>query len=470
MNFHQMPKEHKTVAQAIVARLNGQEIETRFSHYEGLVRNGLGGFIIFGGEMETVKECIKRLQSQSPLPLIISSDLEQGLGQQVRGGTLFPPARAVAEATLNEPALRKRVFRQMALEAQAAGINTVFAPVLDVDSNPQNPIISTRAFGPDVATVSACAQELIRAYEAQGIRSCGKHFPGHGDTAIDSHLGLPELGKSIKELDQLELVPFKAAVDACVPMIMLAHMSVPALDSVPTSISAKAVRLLRKDLGFKGIITTDALDMGALSAIGQERAAAMALEAGVDILLHPSDPGGLAQRLPESSPQNDGSRLIAFRQGLLPAPQGKIPTGGEDLALEVSRKAIRLEGKLHPLKKPSLVALSDEAIACEVLSNALGIKTITIRSEQELKAFYIKKKPEGDLILAVCSSIRAYKGGASPWLKEAIKRLSPDISIAFGPPALLEGTKSPARVTAWWAGGAAQMAVAELITDRLTNA
>lgn len=443
--------------------MQGKDITSQFERYRSLVRSGIAGFIVFAAELDELREAVTRLQAEAALPLIIASDLEQGLGTQVSGGTLFPPARAIAEATLNNATLRRHALMQMAFETRASGINTVFAPVLDVDSNPDNPIISTRSYGSNTETVSKFAKHLIQVFESHGLRTCGKHFPGHGDTSVDSHLSLPVLEKDLNELNRLELKPFRAGVSAGASMMMLAHMSVPALDSVPTSVSAKTVRLLRDDLGFKGIITTDALDMGALIEIGETRAATLALKAGVDILLHPSDPESLAQTLAGSMSDHDTSALDAFRGELHTTPAGEIPMGGKELCLELSRSALRINGRLEHLKKPTLVLASDEGKTGETLARELGLEARLIHSEEELSAF---KRPPGQLILAVFSSIRAYKGGADRWLHEAQRKLKPDVCMAFGPPSLLEHQCAKVRITAWWDGAEAQRAAAEVLSSR----
>ncbi len=446
----------------IMGRMQGSSIKRDLELYRSLVRAGCAGFVVFGAELDELKEAISRLQGEASIALIIASDLEQGLGQQVRGGTLFPPARAIMEATRNDPALRKHAFTHMACEIRASGINTVFAPVLDVDSNPKNPIVSTRAYSSNADTVSKIAEEYILIMESHGIRTCGKHFPGHGDTLLDSHLGLPTLDKTIEQLGRQELKPFKAGISAGASMMMLAHMDVPALDSVPTSLSKKTVELLREKLGFNGIITTDALDMGALREFGQERAAAMALEAGVDILLHPSDPHALANALKETSTMPDTSRLDTFRRGLARSPEGEIPPGGEELSLELSKRALLVEGKPRPLNKPTLVIASDEEKKIDSFEMGIEMNTIVISSEEGLHSL---KRPEGDLVLALHSSIRAYKGGASRWLQVAASCLAPEVTIAFGPPALLEGSASTVKITAWWGEKPAQAAVECLFKD-----
>jgi beta-glucosidase-like glycosyl hydrolase len=201
--------------QFIIPRLNGSEIRKNFSYYRSLVKKGVAGFIVFGGELNTLRKYLAALQSESELPLIISSDLERGLGQQVKGGTLFPPAMAIASAvkgiqnsklkTQNLKLLRAS-FSAVAAEAKYIGINTIFGPVLDINTNPRNPIISVRAFGEDPETVSFFGCEMTRAFQARGIATCGKHFPGHGDTETDSHIKLPVVDKGL-EVEKMNYCP-----------------------------------------------------------------------------------------------------------------------------------------------------------------------------------------------------------------------------------------------------------------------
>ncbi|HBU05744.1 MAG TPA: beta-glucosidase, partial [Nitrospiraceae bacterium] len=241
MNFYQF----------IISRLNGRDIEKEVDYYLGLVRKGIAGFIIFGGELNTVKQGIKKLQREADNRLIIASDLERGLGQQLEGGTIFPPAMAIAKAIKNSKLkvqnsklkILRDVFKTVAIEARYAGINTIFAPVLDINTNPKNPIISTRAFGESAESVSFFGCEMIKIFQSYGITACGKHFPGHGDTETDSHIKLPKIKKDIKTLSKTELAPFRDAIKAGVRMIMLGHLNVPALDpsGIPVSLSKKAV-------------------------------------------------------------------------------------------------------------------------------------------------------------------------------------------------------------------------------------
>jgi beta-glucosidase-like glycosyl hydrolase len=257
--------------QFMVARLNGAESEEG-PYYRGLVRKGIAGFIIFGGELETIRTYVTKLQAEAEVPLIISSDLERGLGQQLKGGTHFPPAMAMTAALRNSQEgggkkgsrrwkpdmhgpgsdLIRKAFGAVAAEARYAGINTIFAPVLDINTNPENPIIAARAFGDDPETVSLLGAEMITVLQEHGIAACGKHFPGHGDTSVDSHIQLPVLKQDLKRLRRSELKPFQKAIEAGVRMIMLGHLSVPALDpaGTPVSLSRKAVQFIRRDMGY----------------------------------------------------------------------------------------------------------------------------------------------------------------------------------------------------------------------------
>ncbi|HWR59334.1 MAG TPA: glycoside hydrolase family 3 N-terminal domain-containing protein, partial [Thermodesulfovibrionales bacterium] len=351
----------------LVPRLNGKEIEERFDYYLGLVKKGVAGFIIFGGELETVREGIRRLQSAADHPLIIASDLEQGLGQQIEGGTVFPPAMAIASAIKklgkeNAEHLLKELYTAFALEARYAGINTIFAPVLDVNTNPDNPIIATRAFGEDPETVSFFGCEMVKTLQDKGIIACGKHFPGHGDTEIDSHIGLPLVRKDRAVLEDTELVPFKRAISEGVKMIMLGHLSVPAIDpsEKPATISEEIISYLRTKLDFKGIVISDAMNMGALAGYDENEASLMALRAGVDIILHPSDPGSVASYLHKKNWKS------------VPLPPLVLQGGGKQnqpelsrhqrLSDELSRSAVSLQGETAlSITKPFVAILKEDS-------------------------------------------------------------------------------------------------------------
>jgi len=291
----------KKVYQLIVSRIDGEKVISK--KYQGkifeLVKKGIGGFIIFGGKREELKDFIQKIQSLSETPLLIASDIECGVGQQVRGATLFPRQMAMAAAiNKDRPGdvrLLKRAVKAIADEAIDVGINMPLIPVLDVNQNPENPIICTRAFSDKPEAVAWFGSQYIKVLEGSGLISCGKHFPGHGETSLDSHISLPVISKSWEDLMNMDIMPFKEAIKHGVRSIMLGHLLAPSLDSKPASISKTIVRLLRERLGFRGLILTDALNMKALRNI--KNTPFECLNAGADILLHPTDADRAAQEL-----------------------------------------------------------------------------------------------------------------------------------------------------------------------------
>lgn len=472
----------------IVPRLNGTEIRKKFTHYRSLVKKGVAGFIVFGGELKTLRRYVALLQEESELPLIIASDLERGLGQQVKGGTLFPSAMAMASAATGSSALfpprdkEVRLFRNacraVADEAKYAGINTVFAPVLDINTNPKNPIISVRAFGEDPETVSFFGCQMIRAFQSRGIAACGKHFPGHGDTGVDSHIRLPVVGKSLKSLEKYELRPFSRAMEEKVKMIMLGHLSVPALDSsgIPVSLSEKAVRFLRKKMNYDGILITDAMNMGGIGMFSEEEAAFMSLDAGVDILLHPTAPGKIVTYLEEKNAAFDEERLIRFRAELGKG-SGTMPpfAGHKKLADALSEKAIRLTGDFRIREEPFLLILNDDeqrkgsALARTLRENIPALKIRIIMKGQDIRAVKI---PESSFVVAaVFSETKAWKGGVSDWLCEQIGYVKGRAGLfaSFGSPYLFDTVRRKSNAVMLYAYGdseSAQKAAAKILSKK----
>jgi len=239
-------------------------------------------------------ELLNRLQSESKLPLLFAADFERGVSMRLMGTTVFPHAMAFGgDGNLEDAETFGRITAE---ESRAIGIHWNFFPDADVNSNPANPIINTRSFGEDPTQVGDLVAAYIKGAHEAGMLTTVKHFPGHGDTATDSHLGVASVAVDRAHLDSVELPPFRRAIAAGVDSVMVAHVTVPALDSDPNhvaTISAAMVSgLLEKQLGFHGIIVTDALDMAALThlfAVNIGRAAVEAFKAGNDLLLIPAD-------------------------------------------------------------------------------------------------------------------------------------------------------------------------------------
>ena len=252
-------------------------------------------------------------------PALIAVDQEGGVVQRVRSpATPWPPMRshdglaAPADAELAE-----RVGRAMGDELRALGFDIDFAPVLDVHTNPANPIIGDRAFATEPEAVARRALAFARGLDAAGVLACGKHFPGHGDTSTDSHLELPRIDHAWDRLEQIELLPFQRAAAAGLPMLMTAHVVFAALDATrPATLSPQVVTgLLRERLGYRGVIVSDDLDMAAISAhMGVDVAAVDAIRAGCDVLLLCRDQEH--QAIAEAALIREGERDTAFRAQL----------------------------------------------------------------------------------------------------------------------------------------------------------
>jgi len=254
------------------------------------------GPFLLRSEPYEAAELLNRLQRDSRLPLLIAADFERGVSMRLLGTTVFPHAMAFgADGKIEDAEMFGRISGQ---EARAIGVHWNFFPDADVNSNPANPIINTRSFGEDPKQVGDLVAAYIRGAHEAGMLTTVKHFPGHGDTATDSHLGVASVNGDRAHLDSIELPPFRQAIAAGVDSVMVAHVTVPALDSDPNhvaTISPFVVSdLLEKQLGFKGIIVTDALDMAGLTHLFANdvgRAAVEAFKAGNDMLLIPADLG-----------------------------------------------------------------------------------------------------------------------------------------------------------------------------------
>ncbi len=252
------------------------------------------GPVLLKSQPEVAAELLNRLQRSSKLPLIVSADFERGVSMRLNGTTVFPHAMAFGAAGKTENA--EAFGRITALEARAIGVHWNFFPDADVNSNPANPIINTRSFGEDPKQVGDFVAAYIRGAHEGGMLVTAKHFPGHGDTAADSHLGLAQVTGDRARLDAVELPPFRRAIEAGVDAVMVAHVTVPALDAEPNRVATTSKPvvsgLLKEEMGFKGIVVTDALDMAGLTRLYAKdigRAAVESFQAGNDMLIIPAD-------------------------------------------------------------------------------------------------------------------------------------------------------------------------------------
>ena len=294
-----------------------------------VARSKIGGLILFAPAL--VRETAglaNRFQRLAEVPLLVASDFERGAANRVTGPTLFPPLMALGAAGSEE--LAYAVGRVTALEGRALGVHMAYAPVVDVNVNPDNPIINTRSIGADPALVGRLAGAFIRGLQDHGMLATAKHFPGHGDTSQDSHTLMPTVTAGLDRLEAVELPPFRAAVAAGVGAVMTAHLAVPALDptpGLPATLSEPILTgLLRGRMGFRGLIVTDALEMGGVTgAFPAGEAALRSLLAGADQLLLPPEPAKVIAflaaavrdgRLPESRVDASVRRLLEVKSSL----------------------------------------------------------------------------------------------------------------------------------------------------------
>jgi beta-glucosidase len=297
------------VAQMFVVRASGYlfDHQIRYPEWEPtasklryyLEKLGVGGVILVGGSAAELGVRSHQLQSWAKFPLLLAADIEEGVGQRFAGATWFGPPMAIAQVARHDPEAADRYAEQMgavtAIEARAIGLNWILAPVVDVNNNPDNPVINVRAFGETPSIVGKLAAAFIRGAAQHPVLTTAKHFPGHGDTAVDSHLELPVLPHSPARLASVELPPFVEAIAARADAVMSAHLLIPAWDAeFPATLSRKILLgKLREELGFEGLIVTDALVMGAIAnKYGPNEAAVLAAIAGADVLLMPLDPEG----------------------------------------------------------------------------------------------------------------------------------------------------------------------------------
>ena len=458
------------VSQMVKPRLDGSKLgDPAYStQVKELVRDGIGGFILFGGDVESTPRHLGELQKLAAIPLLIASDIERGLGQQLEGGTRFPNQRAVASAinrrSKKDAELLDKMLDAIRIETRAAGIQAVFSPVVDVNNNPDNPIICTRAFGDDPQVVEWFGSRYIKRFQRPTAKNridllaCAKHFPGHGDTDQDSHSVLPMIRADKPRLNRVELPPFREAVKDGVGMVMVAHLLVPALDPTkPTTFSTKTVTaLLREGMEFEGLIVSDALDMGAL--VGEQSPGEIAVrtvEAGMDILLHPGDArstvdavvsavehGRLTgQRIAESV-----ERILAAKRrlGQFDREQPVAPRidykKHRQIAEEIGRKALRIisgSKSALPLDHSGGVACfildddnmraSGDTFIHELKARVRDLSVIVLTSESGMPASLVNDSIHGAgaVIMAVFSKISASKGRSG--ISEGLRDMAMDI-------------------------------------------
>ncbi len=450
-----LPLERK-LYQLIIGRIDGKDIQLP-SYREkilSLVKRGICGFIIFGGGKDEVRKFIGILQSNAEIPLFIASDIERGVGQQILGYTLFPCQMAMAAAIdKNKPmevSILRSAIKAIAAEAIETGINMPLMPVLDINSNPDNPIICTRAFSDEPDEVAWFGSEYIKALEGTGLISCAKHFPGHGDTSTDSHILLPVINKSYAGLMDVEVAPFIKAIDIGISSIMIGHLSIPSIDDKPASLSKNIIsRLLKEELGFNGLVLTDALNMHALKDI--ENVPAQCINAGADVLLHPLDPVSSAQELMSAVESKKISE--------------KRIDEALDRILKAKKKLQHIERPWINHQKHQVLSLQIIEMSITLLKNTPGILPVSDKKNIELilagDSEFFRTSPLRDhfnncslisdsiemkdktSLFALFTKVAAWKGSSGidendkARIQELIRKAGHSIVVSFGSPYVL---------------------------------
>ena len=484
------------VAQLVFIEFHGGSPNTRSRDYQKFVRlireTKVGGLILNNvingrgvqkAEPYALGAFLNRMQRIARVPLLVGGDFERGASMRVSGTTPFP--HAMAFGATGDPSLTRFEGEITAREARALGVHWVYYPVADVNNNPDNPIINIRSFGENPQDVAAHVKAFIEGAHSDKrnfVLTTAKHFPGHGDTAVDTHLNLATITADRERLENLELVPFRAAIDAGVDAVMTAHIAVPALapPDLPATLSpAILTGLLRGELGFKGLVITDALGMGGIvNGFGTGDAAVRALEAGADTLLMPADPDAAIKavvaavssgRLTRQRIQESVARILSAKEraGLDHNRFTDLEAIGDvlddpavnDRAQEIADRAVTLvrnSGGVVPLAAPGLgcylvftegrYSSEGQAFAQEVRKRAPRAALATLdpsMSSQDIDEALQKLPVCENYVVAAFSTVTSGRGsvGLGGELGPALERVmaggKPVALVALGNPYLL---------------------------------
>ena len=522
MNSRPAENLRRRVAELLVLRASGHlhDHQRRYPHWElansdlkRLLQEGIGGVILLGGSAVELQQRTQQLQGWSNQRLLFCADVEEGVGQRFEGASWLVPPLALGRLYQQDPelalALSERYGRCTGEQARRCGLNWVLGPVCDVNNNPANPVINVRAWGEDPNTASSLAVAFLRGLKQAGVLGCAKHFPGHGDTTSDSHLDLPVLAHSRGRLEQIELPPFRAAISAGVESVMTAHLVLPELDPQQPATLSKAVLtdLLRRQMGFNGLVVTDALVMEAISARhGPAEAAVLAFEAGADLILMPADAdaaidglcaGFSSGRLPiERLEQGRQRRADALATIPDHAPTGLIVTAGDQAleaelvrhSLTIGDAAVRPQAGINLVRVdallPSAAALSGWSPALRI-PESQGFRSVVLHGEglspwssQPEAPLALDRLGDGPVLLQLFlrgNPFRAGRDAREPWAA-AIQQLSSLNRLAgvviYGSPYLWESLQNvlPSGCPAAYSAGQMQEAQHQVLTALFPNA
>ncbi|HLA79899.1 MAG TPA: glycoside hydrolase family 3 N-terminal domain-containing protein [Vicinamibacteria bacterium] len=504
------------VAQMIGVRAYGLYRNPETAEAQELKRRvavlGVGSICVFESEVESLPRLLNELQGVAKLPLLVSADMERGMSFRIRRGVVaLPYAMAFGATGSIEDA--RFMGEVAAREGRALGVHWALAPVADVNNNPANPVINIRSFGEDAERAAGLVAAFVRGAREGGLLTTVKHFPGHGDTAVDSHLALASLGADRARLDAVELLPFRRAIGAGVDSVMLGHIAVPALDATgaPATLSPVLTTLLRKELGFGGLVVTDALDMAGAKAAWTGDAAKRAVLAGADMILLPPDPevaiGALVRavkegEIDESRIDQSVLRILEVKERLGLHRERRVEVGAltssvgrpadVQRAVGIARRAVTVvknERGLLPLKAEAPLAILHLVLSSDARNDAIQgipeaelaarkIVTETLNLGPEVSEAttgrILAQAQDFTHVLASCFvRVGAYRGNAdmaeshAKLIEALVAAGRPVIVVSYGSPYLLKQVPDVAAylATYGWADPSQRSAVSALFGE-----
>jgi beta-glucosidase len=494
------------IGQMIVVRASGHlfDHQRRYPTWEAsnsqlkywLEELKLGGVILLGGSAAEVSLRTQKLQQWAQIPLLLAADIEEGVGQRFVGATWFPPPMNLGAISPAEPKLAQEYAANMgaiiAQEALAIGLNWILAPIVDVNNNPDNPVINIRAFSDDPILVGTLAESFIQGTQSYPILTTAKHFPGHGDTATDSHLDLPVILHGGDRLIKVELPPFQQAIQAGVDSVMTAHLMIPAWDTQKPATLSPAILTgqLRENLGFEGLIVTDALIMGGITKYASlAEISVSAIAAGADILLMPQDPevvinsvveAVLAGRITETRIDQSLQRIWRAKQKIQPISINLDSLAQEtsiQLVINILEKGMQrsLNVPIQPpvsSVKPLNLIVIDDLLKNDFLTSSSPALTLPHQLGYHTLVTEQNQLPDnvGDIgLLQLFSRGNPFRGtaGLNPntkqWLQQRLANSSIQALIIYGSPYIKDWLTAEINIKIPWVFIFGQMDLAQTI-------
>jgi len=517
------------VAQMVMPWVGGDYVSVDSPEFDRLrewvEREGIGGVVMSVGLPLSYAAKLNEMQRLARVPLLVASDMENGPGMRMAGiysfphllpqggSTAFPPVMALGAA--GSDSLAHGLARVLAREARAVGVHVTFGPVLDVNSNPANPIINTRSFGEDPALVARLARAYVRGAREGGLLTTGKHFPGHGDTETDSHIGLPTIRADRSRLDAVELPPFRELVEEGIDGMMTAHIAVTGVEgdtAPPATLSPYFMTdVLRGEMGFRGVLYTDALDMGAVvGRYGAGEAAVLAVKAGADVLLMPTDVRAAVDaveaavrggQVTEARIDTSVRRILEAKAragvhrdrfvALDAVPRVVGVREHTELARTIAERSLTLARDTHgmvPLppgaRRVLVVTYAGESnpVAGRVFAGALAaggrrVESVRVDSRTTAAEFAELRERAGSADAVVVAAFVApvegagtieAEGGLPGFVQHLSRTGKPVVAVSFGSPYLLSAFPDvPAYLLAWGGQEVAQVAAARALLGEI---